>query len=126
MAVDPLNGGFDERTGRDGARVVKGFTVKRHTARNSLAGCLFWRRPHWPAHNPWTFLRRGAGASGTGLGSREAGSGCTTTSARRVSCSMSTSRSSPQGVITGGVDDVAKYGSLAEYTLNVDTQKLGL
>src|SRR5262245_22122011 len=32
----------------------------------------------------------------------------------------------PQGVITGGVDDVAKYGGLAEYTLNVDTQKLGL
>jgi porin len=32
----------------------------------------------------------------------------------------------PQGVITGGQDDVAKYGGLAEYTLNVDTQKLGL
>src|SRR5215813_10418459 len=32
----------------------------------------------------------------------------------------------PQGVITGGTDDVAKYGGLAEYTLNVDTQKLGL
>src|SRR5262245_18286733 len=25
----------------------------------------------------------------------------------------------PQGVITGGVADVAKYGCLAEYTLNV-------
>src|SRR5262247_534482 len=32
----------------------------------------------------------------------------------------------PQGVITGGTDDVAKYGGLAEYTLNVDTRKLGL
>jgi porin len=32
----------------------------------------------------------------------------------------------PQGVITGGTDDVAKYGGMAEYTLNVDTQKLGL
>jgi porin len=32
----------------------------------------------------------------------------------------------PQGVITGGQDDVPKYGGLAEYTLNVDTQKLGL
>jgi len=32
----------------------------------------------------------------------------------------------PQGVITGGTDDVAKYGGLAEYTLNVDAQKLGL
>src|SRR5499426_4225910 len=32
----------------------------------------------------------------------------------------------PQGVLTGGTDDVAKYGGLAEYTLNVDTQKLGL
>jgi len=32
----------------------------------------------------------------------------------------------PQGVITGGQDNVAKYGGLAEYTLNVDTQKLGL
>ena len=32
----------------------------------------------------------------------------------------------PEGVITGGQDDVAKYGGLAEYTLNVDTQKLGL
>src|SRR5262245_27712572 len=32
----------------------------------------------------------------------------------------------PQGVITGGQDDVAKYGGLAEYTLDVDTQKLGL
>src|SRR5262249_48053436 len=32
----------------------------------------------------------------------------------------------PQGVITGGTEDVAKYGGLAEYTLNVDTQKLGL
>src|SRR5712691_8470741 len=31
----------------------------------------------------------------------------------------------PQGVITGGRDDVAEYGGLAEYTLNVDTQKLG-
>src|SRR5262245_47104671 len=31
----------------------------------------------------------------------------------------------PQGVITGGTDDVAKYGGLAEYTLNVDTRKLG-
>src|SRR5262245_44878805 len=32
----------------------------------------------------------------------------------------------PQGVITGGTDEIAKYGGLAEYTLNVDTQKLGL
>ena len=32
----------------------------------------------------------------------------------------------PQGVITGGADNVAKYGGLAEYTLNIDTQKLGL
>jgi len=32
----------------------------------------------------------------------------------------------PQGVITGGTDHVAKYGGLGEYTLNVDTQKLGL
>jgi porin len=32
----------------------------------------------------------------------------------------------PQGVITGGQDETAKYGGLAEYTLNVDTQKLGL
>jgi len=32
----------------------------------------------------------------------------------------------PQGVATGGEDNVAKYGGLAEYTLNVDTQKLGL
>ena len=31
-----------------------------------------------------------------------------------------------QGVATGGRDEVAKYGGLAEYTLNVDTQKLGL
>src|SRR5262245_22073829 len=32
----------------------------------------------------------------------------------------------PQGVITGRQDDVAEYGRLAEYTLNVDTGKLGL
>jgi porin len=32
----------------------------------------------------------------------------------------------PQGVITGGDENVAKYGGLAEYSLNVDTQKLGL
>ena len=31
-----------------------------------------------------------------------------------------------QGVVTGGDENVAKYGGLAEYTLNVDTQKLGL
>src|SRR5215475_2194906 len=32
----------------------------------------------------------------------------------------------PQGVASGGRDKVAKYWGLAEYTLNVDTQKLGL
>ncbi len=32
----------------------------------------------------------------------------------------------PQGVMTGGRDTVAKYSGLAEYTLNVDTQKMGL
>jgi porin len=32
----------------------------------------------------------------------------------------------PQGVMSGGRDTVAKYSGLAEYTLNVDTQKLGL
>jgi porin len=31
-----------------------------------------------------------------------------------------------QGVASGGRDDVATYWSTAEYTLNVDTQKLGL
>ena len=32
----------------------------------------------------------------------------------------------PQGVANGGREEVASYGGLAEYTLNVDTQKLGL
>ncbi len=32
----------------------------------------------------------------------------------------------PQGVISGGRDTVAEYSGLAEYTLNVDSQKLGL
>ena len=32
----------------------------------------------------------------------------------------------PQGVISGGRDNVAEYSGLAEYTLNVDSQKLGL
>jgi porin len=32
----------------------------------------------------------------------------------------------PQGVMTGGRDTVAEYSGLAEYTLNVDTQKMGL
>jgi porin len=32
----------------------------------------------------------------------------------------------PQGVGSGGRDTLAEYSSLAEYTLNVDTQKLGL
>jgi len=32
----------------------------------------------------------------------------------------------PQGVGSGGRDTVAEYSGLAEYTLNVDTQKLGL
>ena len=32
----------------------------------------------------------------------------------------------PQGVMTGGRDTAAEYSGLAEYTLNVDTQKLGL
>jgi porin len=32
----------------------------------------------------------------------------------------------PQGVASGGRDEVAEYWGLAEYTLNVDTQKLGL
>src|SRR5215831_8977030 len=32
----------------------------------------------------------------------------------------------PQGVVTGGREETAAYGGLAEYTLNVDTQKLGL
>src|SRR5215471_9128954 len=31
-----------------------------------------------------------------------------------------------QGVASGGRDTIATYGGLAEYTLNVDTQKLGL
>src|SRR5499427_4394237 len=31
-----------------------------------------------------------------------------------------------QGVASGGRDEVATYWGLAEYTLNVDTQKLGL
>jgi porin len=32
----------------------------------------------------------------------------------------------PQGVMSGGRDTKAEYSGLAEYTLNVDTQKLGL
>jgi len=32
----------------------------------------------------------------------------------------------PQGVMSGGRDTVAEYSGLAEYTLNVDSQKLGL
>ena len=32
----------------------------------------------------------------------------------------------PQVVASGGRDEVARYFGLAEYTLNVDTQKLGL
>src|SRR5262249_23591869 len=32
----------------------------------------------------------------------------------------------PQGVASGGRDEVLRYWGLAEYTLNVDTQKLGL
>lgn len=32
----------------------------------------------------------------------------------------------PQGVASGGLDTVAEYGGLAEYTLNMDTQKLSL
>jgi porin len=32
----------------------------------------------------------------------------------------------PQGVASGGRDNVTKYDGLAEYTLNVDSQKLGL
>jgi porin len=32
----------------------------------------------------------------------------------------------PQGVGSGGRETLAEYGGLAEYTLNVDTQKLGL
>jgi len=32
----------------------------------------------------------------------------------------------PQGVMTGGRDTVAEYSGLAEYTLNVDSQKMGL
>jgi porin len=32
----------------------------------------------------------------------------------------------PQGVISGGRENLAEYSGLAEYTLNVDTQKLGL
>jgi porin len=32
----------------------------------------------------------------------------------------------PQGVASGGRDEVVRYWGLAEYTLNVDTQKLGL
>jgi porin len=32
----------------------------------------------------------------------------------------------PQGVMTGGRDTVAEYSGLGEYTLNVDTQKMGL
>jgi len=32
----------------------------------------------------------------------------------------------PQGVVTGGREETAAYGGLAQYTLNVDTQKLGL
>jgi porin len=32
----------------------------------------------------------------------------------------------PQVVASGGRNEVARYFGLAEYTLNVDTQKLGL
>src|SRR5262249_25501672 len=32
----------------------------------------------------------------------------------------------PQGVASGGREDGVEYGGLAEYTLNVDSQKLGL
>jgi porin len=32
----------------------------------------------------------------------------------------------PQAVVSGGRDEVVRYWGLAEYTLNVDTQKLGL
>jgi porin len=32
----------------------------------------------------------------------------------------------PQGVMTGGRDTVAEYSGLAEYTLNIDSQKMGL
>jgi porin len=32
----------------------------------------------------------------------------------------------PQGVVSGGQDEGLRYFGLAEYTLNVDSQKLGL
>src|SRR5215831_9558121 len=107
-------------------RVVKRFTVKRHTARNALAALFllatstlasaqsvdipptwgggFWDRPRLTGS--WFGLRDDLGKKGVVLD---------------VDLTQF-----PQGVITGGHDDVAKYGGLAEYTLNVDTQKLGL
>src|SRR5262249_56246584 len=45
---------------------------------------------------------------------------------KRGGVSDSGVREGAEGVMTGGQDNVAKYGGLAEYTLNVDTQKLGL
>ena len=105
---------------------MKRFTVKRHTARHSLAalfvlatstlasaqpvdipptwGGSFWDRPRLTGG--WFGLRDDLGKKGVVLD---------------VDVTQF-----PQGVITGGVDDIAKYGGLAEYTLNVDTQKLGL
>src|SRR5499426_764129 len=121
-----FNGGLDEKTRHDGARVVKRFTVRRHTPRHALAalfllatstlasaqpvdipptwGGSLWDRPRLTGS--WFGLRDELGKKGVVLD---------------VDLTQI-----PQGVITGGTDDVAKYGGLAEYTLNLDTQKLGL
>jgi len=105
---------------------VKRFTVKRHTARHSLAalfvlatstlasaqpvdipptwGGSFWDRPRLTGG--WFGLRDDLGKKGVVLD---------------VDLLLT-----PQSVMTGGLDTGSEFWGNADYTLNVDTGKLGL
>src|SRR5262249_21664588 len=121
-----FNGALDEKTCPDGARVVKRFTVNRHTVRNALAALFLLATSTLASAQPVEIPPTCGGSlwdpprlTGTWFGLRDE------LGKKGVVLDVDLTQI-PQGVITGGTDDVAKYGGLAEYRLNVDTQKLGL
>src|SRR5262252_1195381 len=121
-----FNGGLDERTCRDGARVVKRLTIKSHTPRNALAALFLLATSTLASAQPVDVPPTWGGSfrdrprlTGSWFGLRDE------LGKKGVVLDVDLTQI-PQGVITGGTDDVAKYGGLAEYTLNIDTQKLGL
>ena len=85
---------------------------------------LIWQAPRAPS--PWTFPHLGGRLLVPPPAHRQLGGLRDELGKKGVVVDIDLPCKTPQGVVSGGRDELGRYWGLAEYTLNVDTQKLGL